>query len=327
MLRRRSCIRSASFVGSLAAGLGHAKSDVDVFAFCDQDHTHPLDVFEEGSWRVDVETYPVQQLDALADPLAAFTGRADDIMTIATLHKSQWDMTARLLNARDMFLDDGGSIALARLRSLEGVFRQAWIHVRVWEMLGSLEDLWGFHADGDAETCRLWGSEMTLQSLEALCVATGHHYLGRKWLAANLRRLDAAQMLHRVWADSSTPTIARAVQGILGAAQLVSDDSTQFVDWRVLTPCTIESPDGPVRNWRYVPWATAEGYRLIDVSRRGRSGSEYSLSAKQVAVWLSCDGAPITSVAETYSAAHGEDRNAVRRQLARLSELGLLSND
>lgn len=324
-LQDQTCIEFATFVGSLAAGLGHAKSDIDVFAFCAEGHKHELQIFEADGWRVDIETHPLALLERLAAVLEGFTGASQDIMEIATLSRGHWDVIARLMNARDMFSRGAGSGVMERLRAQEPVFRQAWLHVRVWEMLGSLEDLWGFHSDGDMETCALWGSELVLQGLEALCVATGNHYLGRKWLAANLRRLNVSTLLEIPRADTSSTVWL--IQALLGSAQLIADPNSGHFDWRTTVTTRPERAEGPRRNWVFVPWHTAEGHRLVDISRRGVDASEYSLSAKQLAIWLMCDGEPISAVADRYANAQGEDPAEVRRQLAKLSAIGLVTHD
>lgn len=177
--------------GSVAAGLGTPGSDVDVMVVL-ADEAPPFwaaDQIRQDGIRVDVEF--------VSDRRIAELGSLGDPFDLSTLNPRPWwlsdglDDAIRMLTSVDVRPTDCVLKARGNLLEHQAELRRRVIalHCAVFAQL--VEDLWGFAADGDTDSCLMVSLPCAESGLAALLAACGQLYLGRKWIWRKLRRCGA----------------------------------------------------------------------------------------------------------------------------------------
>ncbi|WP_194892143.1 PqqD family peptide modification chaperone [Catenulispora pinisilvae] len=289
--------------GSLTAGLGNATSDADVFvlvapgsAIGEQTTQYSVD-----GHRVDVERYPLTEIEALVAELAEFELRRDNL---PTLHKlpDTLDLVLRLVSAETLV----GSERLTALReriteSLPAIRRTAVNHAAI-SINGYLEDFLGAAAEGDLDTAAFTGQSLVAYAGKAVAAAAGDLYFSNKWIYKQLARtpiegfpVDLFTYYQRgAWtADGTTAAegLALFVQTCAAVAQLLCNADAPLAAWPGWRPGPAE--EGRWRSTGFCVLRTGDGILL-----HWELGRQLLLKEAPAFVWALCDGRSVDGIVE-----------------------------
>jgi hypothetical protein len=327
-----TCTQGCWIVGSLASGLSHAYSDIDIYALCDCVAGHAVQVYQEGSERIDIEWKSAHYLLECAALFDGYTMTGTNVLEQAHSEKV-WDDVVRILCGVAVSKSREFDHLDRQLRDRRDNVRKSLVSYRVWESLGKLEDLYGFAADRDRESAQLLMHELELRGLEILTAGFGDLYIGRKWLAQKLRRLGLVDFGAPILAPSTLDLGERAdrVQRIFSVAQLAAGGRIDVPRARqLLYRASASRPDGLVRAPNCYPFVTAEGTRLCLIPPGAFDPSEILVANSVLALWTCFDGDVQGSVqlfADLFGGGHEKVKAAARLQVEMLKEHGVLVAD
>ncbi|MEO3781473.1 hypothetical protein ABGB16_32765 [Micromonospora sp. B11E3] len=329
-LARQTPVDSAYVAGSLTAGLGNAKSDVDLFILSASDSVPdgPVQFARDGG-RIDVEWLTLAQARRVLDALAGMDLTRQRLVELWP-HFDDVDWYARFLSSVDVI----NSPALEKLRAKTKDVRQHiddLIVVR-WALgyNSSLEDFHGAVIEHDYDTASYSGSAMTVASAKAYVASLGDIYIGHKWVYKQLRRsaplldLSAFSYYSRGhWVaegDEGANRMLSYGQTLLGAAAL-----NRLADTPLPELPTVFDGSGPRRATEFVPMSIGDSVLL-----HHESGRQVKLTARVALVWLWCTGPDLDTVVENVlscaAALPGVSLTAsqVRTAVERLVQSGLV---
>jgi len=204
----------AYFGGSLMAGLGTTRSDVDLFMITDRvDGPLPAQHILDRQ-RLDVELRRLSDIERLLDKFATY--RIVDGDWSQALPVEDLDDAVRLAYSRPATPDGLASRLRAAMRDRLPVLTQVLITRASVAALGAMEDMFGAREMGDWGAAGMLSRTVLLEALHAYFVGCGDPYLGHKWTYAKLRRHGVHNGLEAVAAplleaDVSTPELAERV--------------------------------------------------------------------------------------------------------------------
>ncbi|HEY2948380.1 MAG TPA: hypothetical protein VGJ53_08285 [Micromonosporaceae bacterium] len=311
--------------GSLAVGLGHALSDIDLYVVGAGLPDRELSYQHDGTW-------------VHVNPLSA--GAVRDLVALGTwyrasgLDRSQLAVDQRTLSAL-VRLVTGWRLHAApewagRLDALNrDTVRQVLCARNANVFSAYAEDACGALADGD----RFTAATAARLALEAACEATlasaGDLYVGPKFLFRRLARTPVtAPWCRYLWrlagGDTDPETIAAVVRERLSVGSLLLswcavDGWDRPLD-HLPAPTVPPPAAGPRRAGAYTPIRFLDGWALI--------GPEdgYEVSEELVRLWRRLDGRPLSDIiatlpeAEPALAGHGEYQ--IRAAVGMLADVG-----
>ncbi len=176
--------------GSLAAGLGNALSDVDVFVVTSGERPSlPPQHIRDGT-RVDIEVRPVGWLANMANHCAAYTATTDSLQSILR-PAVNYETAIRIYYSQVVKESAEYAEALGSLRDNETSLRQLAIGQLLVQGLNAFEDCHGALAENDGDMATFSSREVFFCALQAFLVGCGDMYLGHKWIPAKLARTAA----------------------------------------------------------------------------------------------------------------------------------------
>lgn len=269
-------------VGSLVAGYGTPRSDVDLLVLVERDPAttggSPLSPGSSNTDRVDIETISLSRAHALLAELSTYDVHLDNtsqLYRVSDALELQGRLTAGPRSIRD---SDGLRSLLELARSVAGTTRRLRVSRATLLANNTLEDTLGFLAIEDFRSA-LYSVNTLLQfAMDALCSALGDPYFGHKWNVQRLRKVleGTSYLAHLVTVlDSPGVPTAPMIDRRIGLAQqmLVSANVTAWLPKSV--PLTL--PSGVARrntlrrgdHWHFLKsadvWFMSDGARSFTV--------------------------------------------------------------
>jgi hypothetical protein len=300
--------RLAFVSGSLAAGLGHGMSDVDLYV-AQFDGIPAARGYRQDDFIVQVNPVPAEQVARIADTCAGYgdtaARRPQTLMTDAELQPA-------LRYAIGTTLVDQGSCLPAAADGILAV-RKILMNRNAYWLSSFAEDALGALQTGDALTALQASLMVTEFALECALAGAGDVYLGRKFQLRRLARVPALRDVRsQAWAYLRQPdasadlgeTAEFVIQRMLFASHLTScalldgwdkplSGLPAFTDRR--------AEGGPVRS----PWVTP--VRFSDSWGMSGPDAGYRTTAAMIRLWHSLDGRPVEAVHQRFSDSGGAD--------------------
>ncbi|MER7583825.1 hypothetical protein [Kitasatospora sp. NPDC097691] len=296
----------AYFGGSLMAGFGTSRSDVDLFVISDRQagplpaqHIHDRE-------RLDVEIRSPKDIDRLLEKFSDYRV-SDGNWTQATPVKDI-DDAVRLAYSRPATPDGEAARLREAMRDRLPVIRRLLINRASIECLMLLEDLFGAREMGDWGAASLLSRQLVMEALQGYFVGCGEPYIGHKWVYAKLDRHGVDNGLREVAvplleaADVSTPELAARVvderialaQKLLSVASTLGWNTPDAAWWTQWTGGT----GGLARQQEWVPIRFGDEVKYESPNARMRQ-----LTPEATVLWAALDGRPTTDgVAQALSA-------------------------
>ncbi|MFF4104007.1 hypothetical protein [Streptomyces sp. NPDC001903] len=302
----RDNVRLAFVSGSLAAGLGHGLSDIDLYVATTDDAPRPEVSYERQGFVVQLTPVSHAELDRIVRICRDYTDTATDRWQTGL---SDVELQRAVRFAIGTVLVDNGSgvpeAAQARL-----TIRRVLMNRSAYQLNSYAEDALGALQVGDTLTALQTSLIAVELSLECVLSGVGDVYLGRKFhLRRAARSAALREVLTDVWEALRQPADLGCVQSarrivvrrlllvshlvahaLLGGWDAPLDRVPRFADRR--------AEGGPVRS----PWVTP--VRFSDAW--GMSGPDigYRVTEAMVRVWAALDGRPreelLTAARDTF---------------------------
>lgn len=276
--------------GSLAAGLGHAYSDIDVYVSDDR-LTEPLVRRRDGS---SVQLTPMSPgtLDATLRTCRGFVATARDRWQV---EQTEDELRVALRLAIGTVLVDAGGV-VPDVATRRTALRQVLL-CRYAGLVSSLaEDVAGALAFGDVRTAQRCSSVALDHAVEALLTATDDLYLGRKFLYRRLERSDVlAPVLPELWRLLREPDLDAPAQEVRElsilrtrvAAHALAVAQRDGWEQPLRGPVRLWSPAGEDGPWPS-PWVVAVRYQ--DAWGLVAPDDGFRVSPGVVSIWSSLRG-------------------------------------
>lgn len=188
---RGPSIDSCLLIGSLAAGYGTPRSDVDLLTFTSRDTDAPPDPGtggQSGERRVDVEHVHLSEALALVESLGAYQVLTSDASQLYRANDAL-ELFCRLMSTpRVLRESDGLRSLLARCRSVTESATRIRVSRATVLANNTLEDALGFLEIGDVRSALHSSGTMLHFGMDALCSALGDTFFGQKW---NVQRVSS----------------------------------------------------------------------------------------------------------------------------------------
>ncbi|HTJ72539.1 MAG TPA: hypothetical protein VL551_33685 [Actinospica sp.] len=259
----------AFLCGSSFAGLGTPASDVDLYVItAEGGRTRQIDV---DGVRVDVEQRSREWLERLVENCREFTVTPADASQLGYWSYERLDEAVRF--ALGEIVADDGSLAALQSRINDSADPLTSLIVAQHGMSNSnrAEDIWGALAVGDETAAQSLARTMLTSTAEALLAARGDAYIGLKWVWTQWARTigqDLGEDVTRVLHDPAAST-ARC-------SWLSQDFLVMAITGLTYPVVTADSPSGPQRDMRVLPFLTSQSVllnrpdsRAVKVSRPG----------------------------------------------------------
>lgn len=291
--------------GSLAAGLGHAFSDIDVYVVTDRE-TESMTREDDERGRLDLLRVPWAEAARLLGSAAAFTATADDRDQLS-LPEKQLSVLVRLVLG--VPLRSTPEFDALRAAVDRGALRRIVMGRHAQQAAIVAEDAAGALATGDAGTALVASRQAVEAACEVVLGCAGDVYQGRKFLWRRLGRAAAARAVgERAYALlAAEPDVgdARAVE----AAVLDRLDLTTGL----VAECLLRGWDEPPRTVAVPPPARgaarrAAGFGLIrftdSIALAGpRCG--FAVTEEMAWLWLALHAGAVPDVRLAWSAGTG----------------------
>ena len=326
----RENVRLAYVGGSLAAGLGHQLSDVDLHVVFERDvPAHDFGYRQDGHI-VQVNPISLEQLAALARTCERYVATPGD----------RWqnrlpdaDISNAVRYAIGTVLDDRGSgmpdreTARLTLRRIQ-MTRKA----NTTAMLA--EDVIGALRASDIHTA-LWAAQRALESAtECALAGAGDLYVGEKFLLRRTARQPSlAPVFPDIWSGLTLPPITIGIAettevvtrrlhfaGHLVAHALLSGWDEPCAPFPEFRGCT--SGGGPVRSPWVIPIRYSESWGMVGPD------TGFRVTSAMVRVWRELDGRPADEIHRMLSAdpvTRGISRERLGAAIGQLAENGVVA--
>jgi hypothetical protein len=277
--------------GSLAAGLGHGLSDVDLYVSATGSPPE-MRSYREGGYIVQVNPVPARYIDLIARACTEYTDTAASRPQISL---TEWELTGVLRYAIGTVLADAGT-GLPSTEDSVRTIRRVIMNRNAYRLGDLAEDTLGTLEVGDTLTALQTSLMAVEHGLDCALAGAGDLYLGRKF---QLRRAARTAALHDLLPDlwaclrqpQSPPDHAGAteiaVRRMLLATHLISaallDGWDKPLD-RVPAFTDRRGEGGPVRS----PWVTP--VRFCDSWGMAGPDTGYRVTEAMVRLWRCLDG-------------------------------------
>lgn len=178
-------VRSVYCVGSLAAGLGSPRSDLDLYVFADEAQRSPVMTKVEGR-RIDIE---VRETDWLEQQLGWFNDRSKRFLRAMARPRAHHDTLARFWYAAELVHDDEHAERLAAFRANPTHCAEVLAGEQLFLSLGILEDVVGFLEAEDDISALNQSRVLLARATQAYLCSRHQFYLGDKWIPTKIRLL------------------------------------------------------------------------------------------------------------------------------------------
>ncbi|MGE7435351.1 hypothetical protein [Kitasatospora sp. NPDC001175] len=297
-------VRLAFVGGSLAAGLGHGMSDVDLYVAAEPGTDLPKRGYREGGYVVQINPLSTAQLEQIAAICTEFTASRTD----------RWQVLVGDVELQPSIRYAIGSVLIDKDSGLPST-DQAKLTVRkilmtrwAYDVSGFGEDALGALQVGD-ELTALQSSSIAVEcAVECVLAAVGDVYLGRKFLLRRTARNEALrEVLPRIWDGLRLP---QAPGGIEETTRVVTENmrvaghlvvNALLDGWDAPAPHIAACPDhwedgGPTRS----PWVVP--VRLSDSWGMAGPDAGYRVKQGTVRLWRELDGRSLDDVHRSFEA-------------------------
>ncbi len=321
VLDQLSGVELAFLGGSLAVGLGHALSDIDLYVVGDGLPEREL-TYEHGGVWVHVNPLPAAKVEALVELGTEYRATGLDRSQLAVDVKT---LNALVRVATGWRVRTAGEWATRLDRLSRDTIRQILTARNANVFAAYAEDACGALRSGDMFTAAT-ASQLALEAAcEATLASAGDLYVGPKFL---FRRL-ARSAVTGPWSDH----LWRLSHRELGSEEQVRaavaerlDAGTRLVSW-----CAVDgwdspldalpapggaSGDGPRRSGYFAPVRFVDGWALIGLD------DGYEVSEQTVRLWRRLDGRPLPALLEHLAEMEPQLSAGVAGALATLATLG-----
>ncbi|WP_280243772.1 hypothetical protein [Nocardia abscessus] len=290
--------RLAFVSGSLAAGLGHGMSDIDVYVSAEPGVDVPDRSYREDRWEVQINPISVTRLEEMARVCAQYAVTTEDRWQ-ADLSDPELVRAVHYAIGTVLIDRDSGMPSAQQSRR---TLRQVLMTKQAWTLAGLIEDALGALQVGDGLTAAQASLMAVEEAVQCALIGAGDLYIGRKFL---LRRLARCVPLRSV-----LPQILDALH--------TSDHSTDLsVTEQLVTRRSLlcghlvahaviecwESPGkgfadaedrssqgGPTRSPWTVPVRLADSWGLV------APDTGYSTTEGLIRIWRELDGRPVGQI-------------------------------
>jgi hypothetical protein len=319
-------VDSVYLAGSLTAGLGNVRSDVDLFVVTKGEADSSPTQHHVDGYRVDVEQRQIGWLDEVAQrfPDYQITKRTYTDIIGPLFH---YDEAIRLMLSQPVRSSPTYERSRQILTKQRGVLRKLLVTRFTADYLNSLEDCVGALESGDFDSGLVISHQLLLAAAQAFLAGCEDFYIGDKWIPPKLRR-SAPQwdsvILDALFPPSSTQLDkeaavrerVRLAQTLTVAAQTLGWDSPDAARFP-LRPSGIGG--GPRRAITGQGWRASDGAVLGDLG-----GRQIHVSAEGLMLWGLCDGRPRDVVVAQHAAMSGVSVTDVDAYLDQLIGRGLV---
>jgi predicted nucleotidyltransferase len=284
--------------GSLTAGLGSSRSDVDLFVIVpstEQEAGLPQQRLHEGT-RVDIELRTADELRELTRLLGRFSATSSDFQQLF-VPDHRVDAAVRLVLGRDIV----SSPLLDEIRRdlPRAELRKTLIAQYCNRCLMFLEDLAGAVRDGDTGTAELVSYALMLRALQAFLAGCDDLYIGEKWTWRKMERSGLGRRhMDAIWGllhgagstlDALVPARIAMTQALLSAAQVDGWDEPLAAGWSAWGTAR----SGLCRAAEWLPIRLQDRTALMSIDY-----TEVLLGNDGVRLWGLADGRPRDAVVE-----------------------------
>ena len=290
-------IQLAYVSGSLATGLGHGMSDIDIYVALNDGVPADLS-YRESGFMVQINPVSAEQVKLIAEICAEYTDTAANRRQ-TNMAEDELKQPVRYAIGT-VIIDRCGTLPTAKDSVL--TIRRVLMNRHAYLLSGFAEDVLGALKVHDRLTA-LQASQMGVEhALECALAGVGDVYLGRKFL---LRRCARAPGLRDVlddgWAYLLQPSLPGGleeisefvVQRLLFASHLVACCLLEGWDEPVALIPRFEdrrAEGGPLRS----PWVTP--VRFADSWGMAGPAIGYRTTAAMVRLWRALDGQPVDAI-------------------------------
>lgn len=292
-IRSERGLRLAFVSGSLAAGLGHALSDVDLYVLCDEPRASSRSVRQNG-YIVQVNSLGAQQFETARRACSSYCITAADRWQ-AELEDRTLSLTVRL--AIGTILDQG-DVELPDAAVRRQVVRQVLITRAAIDISSLAEDVLGARDIGDLLTELVASRRAVETGLEAVLAAADDLYVSEKFLLRRLARTPAtAGLLPACWDllhDPAWPPHPDDVRELADRRLALATHlagRAALDGWRQPLRAVPDVPypvraGGPVRSQWFCPIRFGEQWGLAGPD------AGYRTTEGVLRIWLALDGRP-----------------------------------
>lgn len=295
--------------GSLAAGLGHGLSDVDVYLFPTPDHARWRG-YREGDFVVQVHPLTQEHVSLLARGCAAYVATPSDRWQLE-LTERELQLTVRYAIGA-MLIDRHDALQ----RTVDSVLtvRRILMSTHAYQVSGLIEDALGALRSGDGLTAQQAAQIALEHASECALAAAGDIYLGRKFLPRRLARTEAlSEISAQIWPCLWQPVTAGDADDVASRVTWCATLATHLVTaalldgWdapleRMALASRQPGLGGPVRS----PWVVP--VRFADSIGMAGPDVGYRATVAMVRLWLSLDGRPIAELGNGPARARAVDQ-------------------
>lgn len=282
--------------GSLPAGLGNARSDVDLFVISNAvgPGVESTRQHRVGDQRVDVE---IRDATWLKDLAGRFPANDLTLKTFIDIESRKWpafDPVVRLMRSTPLKSSPLLEETCAALTEQEPALRQLLITKFASEVINSVEDCVGALESEDVDTALLISHQLLCWASQAFLAGCGDLYLGNKWIPAKLQRSAprwAPLILQALAAGATDPRSMRdLVHTRIRLSQTLSSAAHTF-GWSqpdaARHPLPSQAARGPLRPRDVFARRADDGALIADLDNR-----QILVSAEGLLLWGLCDGRP-----------------------------------
>ncbi|MFI9411923.1 hypothetical protein [Nocardia gamkensis] len=290
--------RLAFVSGSLAAGLGHGMSDIDVYVSAEPGVDVHERSYRENRWEVQINPISATRLEEMSRVCAQYAVTTADRWQ-ADLSDPELVRAVRYAIGTVLVDRDSGMPSADRARR---TLRQVLITKQAWTLSGLLEDALGALQVGDGLTAAQASFMALEEAVQCALIGAGDLYIGRKFL---LRRLARCTPLRRVLPQildalgtsvppAELPVIEQLVtQRSMLCGHLVAH--TVIECWEgpgkeFAAAADNSNSDGPTRSPWVVPVRLADSWGLV------APDTGFSTTEGLIRIWRELDGRPVAQI-------------------------------
>lgn len=313
-------LRLAYFSGSLAAGLGHTTSDLDVHVVVRDGHALDQHTFVVDGLRVQLTPLPMERLARLAEITREFVATKNDRTQAELDRRVLWDVM-RVVSSELVFADDetaGLFHAIDR-----DVARKILMSNFAHPVARLGEDAVGLAGAGDLHSAYVCGTLALQSGIQVAVAGSGDLYYQEKFLFARIRRTPLAAHFHLLWElmyglgdrDPTDDDVVRRFQAAnaLAASGLLDGWDSPSTE----PPSMVVGGPGPTRSpfWSVM--------RFADSVALAGAGEPLRISPDVARLWVSLNGRPLAEVTDDLRARGiNVPTDVVYRTVQRLTRAG-----
>jgi hypothetical protein len=309
----RSKFDLAFYSGSLAVGLGHATSDVDIHIVLAEGVHLERRTFDVGQHAIQLTAVPLSRLRYIAELGSRLTATAR--------HREQFELDSGLLwdmmRTGSGVLIEGSGEAATLFGSINvDVVRQVIMGNHAHPVGRFAKDAYGLLGVGDVRSAYVCAIQALGNAVELALAAGGDLYTLPKFQFARLARSIHAAQANALWqllyAGPATPTAEDLERRLWAAGSLVADGLLNGWDSVLTTVPPLEPVgSGVIRSPYWGLMRFADGYALAGPAKPLR------VSAPVARLWSILDGRPFDDLVHASGAESADQVTAAIAHLVR----------